>query len=168
MKRNSDNDTVNSLGKLPDEQRQHVLSYLTCHELMTLTLVSKAVKSAALRSHTLINMDDGVDHLTTKATAMLRRTMINRRNMDPISSHPRQRRWTVDSKFSNTMSSRHLPPSDNLITEQRLINLLQRFQSIRILKLYNLGPTAEVFIPIINSCPAAASLVHVELCQILL
>mmetsp|Transcript_23406 Transcript_23406/g.34817 ORF Transcript_23406/g.34817 Transcript_23406/m.34817 type:complete len:454 (-) Transcript_23406:102-1463(-) len=154
----SDSVTVNSLGKLPDEQRQHVLSYLTCHDLMSLTLVSKAVKSAALRSHTLTNIDTGTNASTGKVSAMLRRTIINRQNLDPISSHPRQRRWTVDS----SMSPRNLPLSQDLITEQKLINLLERFQFLRVLKLCNLHPTAEAFIPIVNSCPAAASLAHIE------
>ncbi len=177
MKNYSDNNNnaVNTLGKLPDEQRQHVLSYLTCRDLMALTLVSKAVKNAALRSHTLINIDDdggfGVEHSMAKASAMLRRTTINRRNMDPISSHPRQRRWTVsvDSTIgsnnnSNNSNNNNIDSSSNLINEEKLINLLQRFQSLRVLKLYNIDPTAEAeaFIPIINSCPAAASLVHIE------
>ena len=165
----SSNTSPTSLSELPDDQRQQVLSYLTHSELLTLTLVSKAVKNIALRSHTLTTTND--DDSIPNTNVDLRRTIVNPANMDPFSSHPRQRRWTVTSANLLSSSSPSSPSSPsmsmsmnhhNLMTERNLINVLQRFQSIRTLKLYNLAPTTENFIHIINSCPAASTLTHIE------
>jgi hypothetical protein len=167
MKRSKSKSTT-SLSNLPTEQCQHVLSFLTCSELLTLTLVSKAVKSIALKSHTLVAMDedDGLLTSTRGSSAMLRKTILNGANLEPLTSHPRQRRWTVNGNAANNTSQRMSCSSSghyHCMTEQNMINLLQRFKSLRVLKLSNFKQTTmESIIQIINTCPAASSLVHIE------
>ena len=155
MKKNN-NESTTSLSMLPDDQRQEVLSYLTCSEILTLTLVSKAVRCIALRSHTLIitNHTSINDQNHHRKDPSLRKSIVNMNNLEPMSSHPRQRRWTVSvssltdgmnrSSLNGTISSRSSigmmadRRHHNVTTEENLKFALQRFQSLRVLKVNNL------------------------------
>jgi hypothetical protein len=158
-----------SLSSLPDDQRQQVLSYLTCPELLTLTMVSKAVRVIALRSHSLVFDNSGTtnnnnDRTTTRHTnPNLRRAIGNKINLEPFSTHPRhqqqnqRQRWIDGSNGMNEAAT---------ISETHLDNLLQRFHSLRKLRLNGITPPVhdeQRLIQIINSCQAASSIVHIEL-----
>ncbi len=183
--------STTSLGMLPDDQRQHVLSYLTCSELLTLTLVSKAVKSIALRSHTLVSIqtnhhgsnsgaknDNNIVNLHNhKRDSLLRKSIVmNTANLDPFSSHPR-----IHQSQEGRDQDHH-----GFITERNLFHLLQRFQSLRTLKLHNFtcvesmpssstatatttrsrsspSPVDNNIFQIINSSPSAFTLTHIEI-----
>ncbi len=182
-----------SLNSLPDDQRQHVLSYLTCSELHSLLQVSKAIQSIVLQTHTLvafhINDDEHQpqsqkeDHQGPEENVSLRRSIRNGSMISPGAL----RRWSATSTYFQTVSpprlstsssttsgddeeeeqekhrtSRLSPNYTTIITESNLFHLLQSFQSLRTLKLYNLAPLQEQFLPILNECPSAKSLIHLE------
>ena len=243
--------TSSPLGMLPDDQRQIILSYLTCSDLLTLTQVSKAVKNIALRSHILIstttksrsndpiisqqqqqqhnnnNNNEIENEVLSSTSASAATEFMSTNSLRDSIGHMRieplllQRRWTTIATSHNhnnndnhnhnnnteslssslSLSNSLVQPEQYLlsnpnnnhnhyyhtnhnlhhcwITERNLFQLLQRFTSLRVLKVYNLSSTTSssisstsITVPlnssldiihIINTSPCASTLIHIEL-----
>lgn len=161
---------------IPVDQCQHVLSYMTSAELLTLSLVSKPIKAMAEHTHTLTipTIDTSTDAKSTTRNHHLRRSIANIRNLDPISSvsymnmnmNTNMRRSSLPILSSSSSSSSSKKEKQHITTAltdvMRLTNLLRKFRNLRTIRLHDASSMGGNFIPIINQCHAKSSLVHLE------
>lgn len=148
-----------SLLRLPVDHYQLVLSFLVSDDLLSLSLVSTEAKEMCSMTYTLIHGAAAAAG-GTKMNASLRMSLPNMRNLDPVSSMSFMR---VTSPMPASRSESSRGTSHHVSGIMRLTHLLNRFQNLRRISLYNLSSMGDKFIPIINQCGARTSLVHLEL-----
>lgn len=154
-----ENKEPSSLLQIPVDHYQLVLSFLVSDDLLSLSLVSKGVKKMCSMTYTLIHGAAAAAG-GTKMNANLRISIPNMRNLDPVSSMSFMRRTSpMPASRSASLGGSRYHVSDII----RLTHLLNRFQNLRRISLYNLSSMGDEFIPIINQCGARSSLVHLEL-----
>ncbi len=164
----SKNQSQSILLSIPVDQCQHVLSYMTAVELLTLSLVSKQIKAMVLHTHTLI-----VPQSTSTFTSPigmdnnLRRSIANIHNLDPISSvtyNTRRASLPASILSSSSQKNKKEEKEFELTDVMRLTNLLRKFQNLRTIRLCDVSSMEDNFIPIINQFyrHANSSLVRLE------
>jgi len=145
------------LRRLPIDQLQQILSYVTLDELLALSQSSRSIHGMIdLTHHLCFQTTDAADQSISigqrgngrNSNADLRRSIPNLGNMDPMSSFEFERR-----------SVHHC--SDLNVT--RLTHCLNRFHYVRTLQLYRLDHIGDQFLPILNAAPTARTLTHLEL-----
>ena len=148
-----------SLLRIPVDHYQLVLSFLVSDDLLSLSLVSTEAKEMCSMTYTLIHGAAAAAG-GTKMNANLRMSIPNMRNLDPVSSMSFMR---ITSPIPASRSESSGGSSHHVSDIMRLTHLLNRFQNLRRISLYNLSSMGDKFIPIINQCGARTSLVHLEL-----
>ena len=172
-------DQTSELLRLPIDQLQQILSYITLYELLALSQSSKSIHGMIDLTHHLCfqtsdasdqNMGMGVtinqrgngngngngnrnrNRNRRNSNADLRRSLPNLGNMDSMSSFS----FEVESQRKSVYRR-----SDLNVT--MLTHCLIRFHHIRSLQLYRLDHIGDKFLPILNAALTARTLTHLEL-----
>lgn len=155
-------DQTSELLRLPIDQLQQILSYVTLHELLALSQSSRSIHGMIdLTHHLCFQTSDASDQNISigqrgnanangngrNSNPDLRRSLPNLGNMDPMSNFEFERKSVYRR-------------SDLNVT--RLTHCLNRFHYIRTLQLYRLDHIGDKFLPVLNAAPTARTLTHLE------
>lgn len=159
---------------LPVDPLQQILTYVTLHELLSLSCCSKSIHK--MINHTYYLCYQNQNYAQEKDQAHLRQALHVQHSSSsyvenflfhasPSSSSTlggahgdRRKQYLLDGQHALNSCHPH-----HYLSVPQLTQCLKRFRYLRTLRLYHMGRMEDHFLPLLNASPAKHTLMHLEL-----